>query len=64
MDEAARPISRKIVSFKEQKKFHREFTKPLLVDVKKILLEERMETQEKRRCNINSKDTFLPVWHF
>jgi hypothetical protein len=37
MDVAARPISKNMVSFSEQKKFHKELTKLPLVVVKRVL---------------------------
>ena len=37
MDAAARPISRKMVSFREQKKFHTELVKLPLDVVKRVL---------------------------
>lgn len=64
MDTAARPISRKMVSFSEQKKFHREFTKPLFVDFKKTLLRERIRNHGKNIFNSIVKKVFLPVWLF
>jgi hypothetical protein len=63
MDAAARPMSRKMVSLNEQKKFHREFTKPLLVDFKKILLKERMVIHGKSTFHSTSKKAFSPLRH-